>query len=104
MDLKLLSDNTTITKVTVDKRSWFKMTADNGKYILVPPTEFIDDTKNTEKWGSSAYLQSSTAGLYSSKKHTVYAMSLSGTSASLLSTAGRPTGLMIRPVKYVRVE
>ncbi len=104
MDLKLLSDNTTITKVTVDGRSWFKLTASNGKYILVPPTEFIDDKDNTEKWGSAAYLQSSTAGLYSSKKHTVYALNLSGTSANLLSTAGRPTGLMIRPVKYIRVE
>ena len=37
-------------------------------------------------------------------KRTIYALNISGTTAKLQSTAGRPTGLMVRPVKYVRVN
>ncbi|MGM9860907.1 MAG: fimbrillin family protein [Muribaculaceae bacterium] len=104
MDLQLLCLHTTVSRETINGRSWFKLTGDNGNSILIPPTNYIDDTDNTEKWGSDAYLQSSTAGLYDSKKHTIYALNLSGTSASLANKAGRPTGLMIRPVKYVRIK
>ena len=105
-DIKLLIENTTVTRETIEGRSWFKLTASNGNYILIPPTSWIDDKDNTELWGSASspvVLQSSTIGTTASK-HTQYGLMISGTTASLHSTAGRATGLMIRPVKYVRVE
>ncbi len=36
--------------------------------------------------------------------YTEYVLKLTTSAGSLLSTAGRPTGFMLRPVKYVRVE
>ena len=72
---------------------------------LVERTEF-----NTKDYADSE-LQSSTIGTTSSTvsgannpKRTIYALNISGTTAKLQSTAGRPTGLMVRPVKYVRVK
>lgn len=36
--------------------------------------------------------------------YTEYVLKLTTSAGSLLSTAGCPTGFMLRPVKYVRVE
>ena len=60
------------------------------------------DKEKIEVWGSSAYLQSSTIGLQSDKP-TLYALLVSSSGGSLANKAGRPTGLMVRPVRYVRV-
>lgn len=106
-DLQLLVNNTTITKETIDGHTWFRLTASNGNSIIIPGTGYIDDNKDKEKkevWGSETYLQSSTIGLPGSKP-TLYALRISSASiGSLANTAGRPTGLMVRPVRYVRVE
>lgn len=104
-DFQLLIDNTTVTKETINGETWFRLTANNGSgnSILIPATSFIDDTDNYDKRGAEVYLQSSTVGLKgSSSKHTVYALRIANTTASLASTAGRPTGLTVRPVRYVR--
>ncbi|MGM9697880.1 MAG: fimbrillin family protein [Prevotella sp.] len=111
-DFDLLSKNITVTNEQIDGHTWFRLTSKiNGNYILIPGTGYIDDKENIEKWDSSTYLQSSTIGTGSSSvkgttnlKRTIYALQISGTSAKPVSTAGRPTGLMIRPVKYVRVN
>lgn len=111
-DFDLLVINTIVTKETIDGHTWFRLTSKiNGNSILIPGTGYIDDKPNTEKWDTSTYLQSSTIGTTSSSvsgttnlKRTIYALNISGTTAQLQSTAGRPTGLMIRPVKYVRVQ
>lgn len=111
-DFDLLCQNITVTNETIDGNSWFRLTSNsNGNSILIPGTGYIDDKPNTEKWTSDTYLQSSTIGTSSSsvggttnKKRTIYALNISGTTAKVVSTAGRPTGLMIRPVKYVRVQ
>ena len=111
-DFDLLVINTIVTKETIDGHTWFRLTSkNNGNSILIPGTGYIDDNPNTEKWDASAYLQSSTIGTSSTSisgannpKRTIYALNISGTSAKLQNTAGRPTGLMIRPVKYVRVQ
>ena len=83
----------------------------NENSILIPGTGYIDDLPNTEKWASETYLQSSTIGTSSSsvsgttnRKRTIYALNISGKTAKVVSTAGRPTGLMIRPVKYIRIQ
>ena len=111
-DFELLCQNITVTNESIDGHTWFRLTSkSNGNSILIPGTGYIDDNANTEKWTSDTYLQSSTIGTSSSsvsgttnKKRTIYALNISGKTASVVSTAGRPTGLMIRPVKYVRVK
>ena len=111
-DFELLCQNITVTNESIDGHTWFRLTSkSNGKSILIPGTGYIDDNANTEKWTSDTYLQSSTIGTSSNnvsgtanKKRTIYALNISGTTANVVSTAGRPTGLMIRPVKYVRVQ
>ena len=111
-DFELLCQNITVTNESIDGHTWFRLTSkSNGKSILIPGTGYIDDNANTEKWTSDTYLQSSTIGTSSSsvsgttnKKRTIYALNISGTTAKVVNTAGRPTGLMIRPVKYVRVQ
>ena len=115
-DFELLVSNTSVTtEKDASGHTWFRLTAKNGKSILIPGTDYIDSNYNTEKWGTSAYLQSSTMGTSSTPvkgeitgttvtKRTIYALSISGTTASVVSSAGRATGLMIRPVKYLRVE
>lgn len=115
-DFELLVSNTSVTtEKDASGHTWFRLTAKNGKSILIPGTDYIDSNYNTEKWGTSAYLQSSTMGTSSTPvkgeitettviKRTIYALSISGTTASVISSAGRATGLMIRPVKYLRVE
>ena len=112
MDYELLAQNTNVTTQTINGHTWFKLTSKiNGNSILIPGTFYIDDNYNIEKWYSDAYLQSSTIGTKNSSvsgttklKRSIYALFLSGTKANLVSTAGRPTGLMVRPVKYVRVN
>ena len=106
-DLQLLKENTTIDKqtVTVGSTKCIRLIG-KGEYanssILIPLTGYKDD--NTVSPTSSAYLQSSTIGTTKgSDYNTIYALQLSASSASLLSTAGRRTGLMVRPVKYVEV-
>ena len=111
-DFELLCLNITVTNEIIDGHTWFRLTSkSNGNSILIPGTGYIDDNANTEKWTSDTYLQSSTIGTSSSsvggttnKKRTIYALNISGTTAKVVSTAGRPTGLMIRPVKYVRIQ
>lgn len=110
-DFELLCLNITVTNESIDGHTWFRLTSkSNGNSILIPGTGYIDDNANTEKWASDTYLQSSTIGTSHSSvsgttnmKRTIYALNISGTKANVVSTAGRPTGLMIRPVKYVRV-
>lgn len=122
-DLELLCDNTTVERVTDSNgKYWFRLTAKNGSgnSIMIPATGYIDNKENSSQnnnnaWGSSAYLQSSTMGPGSSSvtgdltqktvtKRTIYALNITGTTAKVVNSAGRPTGLMVRPVKYVRVE
>ena len=113
-DFELLcqNQNITVTNESIDGHTWFRLTSkSNGNSILIPGTGFIDDNANTERWTADTYLQSSTIGTSSSsvggttnKKRTIYALNISGITAKVVSTAGRPTGLMIRPVKYVRIQ
>ena len=106
LDYQLLAENTTVTTETKNGKTWFKLTSkNNGNSILIPATYYIDDAKNEEKWSSEAYLQSSTIGYSTStpSKPICYALQVNGTRASLLPNAGRPTGLMVRPVKYERI-
>lgn len=111
-DFELLCENITVTNESIDGHTWFRLTSkSNGNSILIPGTGFIDDAANTDKWTSDTYLQSSTIGTTSrsvsgasNRKRTIYALSISGKTAKVVSDAGRPTGLMIRPVKYVRVQ
>lgn len=107
-DYQLLAENTTVTTETKNGKTWFKLTSkkDEKKSILIPATYYIDDKENKETWSSEAYLQSSTIGYSTStpSKPICYALQVNGTRASLLPNAGRPTGLMVRPVRYVRVN
>ena len=106
LDYQLLADSTIVTTEKINEKTWFRLTSkNNGNSILIPATYYIDDAKNEEKWSSEAYLQSSTIGYSTStpSKPICYALKLSGTTASLANNAGRPTGLMVRPVKYVRM-
>ena len=103
-DFEELRKNTTITKETIDGHNWFRLTGENGNSILIPATYYIDNASNEEKWGSEVYLQSCTISP-SGTEHKQYALNInSAGTASVPSTAGRATGLMIRPVKYVRVQ
>lgn len=111
-DFELLCQNVTVTNETIDGHTWFRLTSkSNGNSILIPGTGYIDDNANTEKWTLDTYLQSSTIGTSSqsvsgttNKKRTIYALNINGNTAKVVNTAGRPTGLMVRPVKYVRVN
>lgn len=111
-DFELLCQNITVTNETIDGHTWFRLKSkSNGNSILIPGTGYIDDKANTEYWAAETYIQSSTIGTISSsvsgttnKKRTIYALNISGTTAKVVSTAGRPTGLMVRPVKYLRVK
>lgn len=101
-DFKLLAESVTVTI----ENNWFRLTGKNGNSILVPQTGYIDDKTNEDsnrRDTSVAYLQSCTIGTGTSKP-TQYALRISGNAATLSNSAGRPTGLMIRPVKYVRVN
>ena len=110
-DFELLCQNITVTNESIDGHTWFRLTSiSNGNSILIPGTGYIDDNANTEKWTSDTYLQSSTIGTSSSsvngttnRKRLIYAIYISGTTAKVVNYVGRPTGIMIRPVKYVRV-
>ena len=111
-DFELLCQNITVTNESIDGHTWFRLTSkSNGNSILIPGTGYIDDKPNIEQWATYTYLQSSTIGTSSSsvsgttnRKRTIYALNISGKTAKVVSTAGRPTGLMIRPVKYVRIQ
>ena len=106
-DYQLLADSTIVTTEKINEKTWLRLTSkNNGNSILIPATYYIDDAKNEEKWSSDAYLQSSTIGYSTTtpSKPICYALKLSGTTASLHPNAGRPTGLMVRPVRYVRVN
>ena len=106
-DFELLIEKVTITKETIDGHNWFRLTGkDNySDYsILIPATNYIDNADNKEKWDSDVYLQSCTIGP-SGGEPKQYALNISSDGkASLASGAGRATGLMIRPVKYVRIQ
>lgn len=103
-DLQLLVENTSVKDETINGNTWFRLTSSsNGNSILIPGTGYIDDSDNVEKWATEAYLQSSTIGVYTSKP-TIHALRVAKSGASLANSAGRPTGLMVRPVKYVRVD
>ena len=107
LDYQLLANNTTVTTEKINEKTWFRLTSKNNENsILIPATGYIDDKENTETWSSEAYLQSSTIGYSTTKpsKPICYALKLSGTTASLHPNAGCPTGLMVRPVRYVRVN
>ena len=111
-DFELLCQNITVTNESIDGHTWFRLTSiSNGKSILIPGTGYIDDNANTERWTSDTYLQSSTIGTSSSsvngttnRKRLIYAIYISGTTAKVVNYVGRPTGIMIRPVKYVRIQ
>ena len=102
-DLQLLVENTTVKDETINGNTWFRLTSTNGNSIQIPGTGYIDDSDNVEKWATEAYLQSSTIGVYTSKP-IIHALRVAKSGASLANSAGRPTGLMVRPVKYVRVD
>ena len=57
----------------------------------------------TEKWGSDTYLQTSTIGTATNEPKQ-YALNISGTTGKVVGSAGRATGIMVRPVKYVVVK
>lgn len=105
-DFELLLANVTIMKETINGRYWFRLTGKNGyegNSILIPATTYIDNAANTEKWDSNTYLQSSTIGTGMGEPKQ-YALNInSNATGQVVGTAGRATGLMIRPVKYVRV-
>ena len=106
-DYELLLANVTVTKETIDGHNWFRLTGKDvysGNSILIPATNYIDNAANTEKWGPDVYLQSCTIGTGSGEPKQ-YALNISSSATgSVIGTAGRATGLMVRPVKYVKVE
>ncbi len=110
-DFQLLVDNVTVTNESINGITWFRLTSKiNGNSILIPASGYIDGkVPTTPKTYSEAYLPSATVGPSSSTvsgttKRTIYALRLNGTVASIVNSAGRCTGLMVRPVRYVRVE
>ena len=105
-DLELLCQytDTDPNTTTVNGTTYVKLNGKGayaGASILVPLTGYKDDNKIGG--GGSAFLQSSTIGTAGSQYNTIFALQLNSTSRSLLSTAGRRTGLMVRPVKYKEV-
>ena len=117
-DLELLAEHTIVKKETdAGGKTWFRLTAKNGNgnSILIPGTGYIDSNYNKETWNPAAYLQSSTMGINNSTvtgeitgnkvtKRLIYAINISGTAAKVVDYVGRATGIMVRPVKYVRVQ
>ena len=110
-DYQLLADNVTITYTTDSNgRYWFQLTGMNGNSILIPATLYLDgngDTRTsnieTKSNYSEVYLQSATIGTQSNEPKQ-YALRIYNKGINVVGTAGRATGLMCRPVKYVRVE
>lgn len=86
--------------------NWFTLTSKtNGKSIKIPGTHYLDNSDYVNQaLTSSVYLQSSTIGTSTSEPKQ-YAFNINYKAiGDLASGAGRATGLMIRPVKYVRVN
>ena len=103
-DFEELKKNTAITTEAIDGHNWFRLTGKNGNSILIPATNYIDNKDNKEFWGSDVYLQSCTIGP-SGNEPKQYALNITSEGKAYLAPgAGRATGLMIRPVKYVRVQ
>ena len=106
-DYQLLADNVTMTYTKDnDGRTWFCLTGKNGNSIMIPATFYLDNKPNKETTTSytEVYLQSATIGTQSNEpKQYALRLNTSGTK-SVGGTAGRATGLMCRPVKYVKVE
>lgn len=102
-DFELLVANVTIASETINGRTWFRLTGANGNFIMIPATNFIDNAANTEKWGADTYLQTSTIGTATNEPKQ-YALNISGKTGKVVGTAGRATGIMVRPVKYVIVK
>ena len=105
-DLELLCQytDTDPNTTTVNGTTYVKLNGKGayaGASILVPLTGYKDDNKIGG--GGSAFLQSRTIGTAGSQYNPIFALQLNSTSRSLLSTAGRRTGLMVRPVKYEKV-
>lgn len=102
-DYRLLADGCTISY----EGGWFTLTSKaNGNTIRIPANGYIDDKANLQSNAQAtgiAFLQSCTIGAAGSKP-TCFALQLSSSSYSINKSAGRPTGLMIRPVRYVRVD
>ena len=108
-DYELLANNTTITYETdINSNIWFRLTG-KGDYtaqsILIPATKYIDNAPNTPLWDKTeVYLQSATSG---TDKNTVYALRLYINNGMVRKTmtgvANCGTGLMLRPVRYMRV-
>ena len=101
-DYELLIAGVTITY----NSGWFILTSKtNGNSIKIPGTFYIDnsDYKNIALT-TSVYLESCTIGTGITQP-TQYALNINSNGvANVFSGAGRATGLMIRPVKYVRVQ
>ena len=102
-DYEWLIDGVTITY----NSGWFTLTSKtNGNSIKIPGTSYIDnsDYKNIALT-TSVYLESCTIGTGTGQP-TQYALNINNSDAKgqVVGTAGRATGLMIRPVKYVRVN
>lgn len=102
-DYRLLAEGCTIS---YDGR-WFTLTSkSNGNTIRIPANGYIDDKANLQSNAQAtgiAFLQSCTIGAAGTKP-TCFALQLSSSTYSINKSAGRPTGLMIRPVRYVRVD
>ena len=111
-DYKLLADNVTITYTKDnDGRTWFCLTGKNGNSIMIPATLYLDGNGNTKTPNketntsyTEVYLQSATIGIKTNEpKQYALRINTSGVK-DVVNTAGRATGLMCRPVKYVRVQ
>ena len=111
-DYKLLADNVTITYTKDnDGRTWFCLTGKNGNSIMIPATFYLDGNGNTKTPNketttsyTEVYLQSATIGKKDNEpKQYALRINTSGVK-NVVNTAGRATGLMCRPVKYVRVN
>lgn len=111
-DYQLLADSVTITYTKDnDNRTWFCLTGKNGNSIMIPATLYLDGNGNTKTPNketttnyTDVYLQSATIGTKGNEPKQ-YALNItSKAKGSVVGTAGRATGLMCRPVKYVRVQ
>ena len=111
-DYQLLADSVTITYTKDnDNRTWFCLTGKNGNSIMIPATLYLDGNGNTKTPNketttnyTEVYLQSATIGTKGNEPKQ-YALNItSKAKGSVVGTAGRATGLMCRPVKYVRVK
>ena len=104
-DYELLIAGVTITY----NSGWFILTSKtNGNSIKIPGTSYIDNSDYyNAALTTSVYLESCTIGTGTGQP-TQYALNIyyksDKATGTLASGAGRATGLMIRPVKYVRVQ